>query len=365
MQRLRPALSADGLQVDQGVYLSGNFEAVGFGLDGAVRLPGGHIGELECKVAAMRNTSTNFGPALIADGLQVDKGVSLLLFEAVGASEDGTVQLSGAHLGELDCSSATMRNDRGPALTAHGLQVDQDVSLHGSFEALGAGDGVTLDLSEARIGGVLEFAPARLEHTAGPQARLALDGLTYSGLPVSSLDWLDLLRKGTKSYAAQPYQQLAAAHRAAGDDGEARRTLRAQRQDQIDRKALTGWPDRAWARLTGVTLGYGYQPWRALIALVFVAAIAVLLAFFLGAHGGVARVNPHPPAVSQCSAVERVGVGLDLGLPLIKTGIRDHCDATASTTGQVLTAAGWGLQLLAWAFATLFVAGFTGIVRKT
>ena len=63
--------------------------------------------------------------------------------------------------------------------------------------------------------------------------------------------------------------------------------------------------------------------------------------------------------------MERIGVGLDLGLPLIKTGTRDHCDTTASTTGQVLTAAGWALQLLAWAFATLFVAGFTGAVRKT
>jgi hypothetical protein len=40
-------------------------------------------------------------------------------------------------------------------------------------------------------------------------------------------------------------------------------------------------------------------------------------------------------------------------------------NAEALTTGQVVTAAGWGLQLLAWAFATLFVAGFTGAVRKT
>jgi hypothetical protein len=139
----------------------------------------------------------------------------------------------------------------------------------------------------------------------------------------------------------------------------------AQRQDQIDRRALTGRADRAWARLTGVTLGYGYQPWRALLALVAIAATAVVLALTLGAHGGVARTHPQPPAATRCSAVERVGVGLDLGLPLIKTGIRGHCDTTASTTGQVLTAAGWGLQLLAWAFATLFVAGFTGAVRKT
>jgi hypothetical protein len=139
----------------------------------------------------------------------------------------------------------------------------------------------------------------------------------------------------------------------------------AQRRVQLDRRALTSRADRAWARLTGLTLGYGYRPWRALLALVAVATAAVVLALTLGAHGGVARVDPHRAAVTRCLAVERVGVGLDLGLPLIKTGIRGHCDTTASTTGQALTATGWGLQLLAWAFATLFVAGFTGIVRKT
>jgi hypothetical protein len=139
----------------------------------------------------------------------------------------------------------------------------------------------------------------------------------------------------------------------------------AQRQAQIDRRVLTGRTERAWARLTELTLGYGYQPWRALLALLAVVTIAVVLALTLGAHGGLARINPQPPTATQCSAVERVAVGLDLGLPLVKTGIRDHCETTASTTGQVLTVAGWRLQLLAWAFATLFVAGFTGAVRKT
>jgi hypothetical protein len=361
-----PALLADGLQVDQGVFLRGGFEAVGAGELGAVRLPGAHLGQLSCTDATMRN---NAGPALLADRLQVDQSVFLSGgFEAVGAGEAGAVRLPGAHLGsQLACTDATMRNDTGPALLADGLQVDQGVFLRDGFEAVGAGSDVTLDLSHVRVGGELEFAPARLEHTANPQARLALDGLTYAGLPagISSRDWLRLLREATPSYAAQPYQQFAGAHRAAGHDGEVRRTLMAQRQDQIDRKALTGRAERAWARLTGVTLGYGYQPWRALLALVAVATIAAVLALYLGAHGGVARVNPHPAAATRCSAVERVGVGLDLGLPLVKTGARDHCNTTASTTGQALTVAGWGLQLLAWAFATLFVAGFTGAVRKT
>jgi hypothetical protein len=361
-----PALAADGLQVDRGVFLSGGFEAVGVGPHGAVRLLGAHVGgQLECSDATMRNDT---GSALAADGLRVDQDVFLRGgFEAVGAGKNGAVRLLGAQLGRLDCSGATMRNDSGPALDAQGLQVDQHVFLSGGFEAIGAGSDVTLDLSHVRIGGVLVFAPTRLEHTAGPQARLALDGLTYAGRPVgtSSPDWLRLLREDTRSYAAQPYQQFASAQRAAGHDGEARRTLMAQRRDQINRGALTGRAERAWARLTGLTLGYGYQPWRALLFLLGVATIAVVLAVVLGARGGVARTDPKPPSATECSVVERVGVGVDIGLPLIKTGTRDHCDTTSSTTGQVLTVAGWVLQVLAWAFATLFVAGFTSAVRKT
>jgi hypothetical protein len=335
---------------------------------GAVVLRGAHLGQLDCSGATMRNDS---GPALNAEGLQVDQNVFLRGgLEAVGAGHRGAVWLVGAHLGgQLDCSGATTRNDSGPALYAESLRVDQDVYLSGGFEAIGAGSSdVTLNLQKVRIGGELQFAPARLEHTADPQARLALDGLTYAGLPISppDWDWLDLLREATPSYAAQPYQHLAAAYRAAGHDGKVRRILMAQRQAQIsDRQLLPRRGERAWARVTGLTLGYGYQPWRALLFLIAVATTAVVLALILGAHGGLARIDPQPPTATQCSAVERVAVGLDLALPLVKTGTQAHCETTTSLSGQVLTVAGWGLQLLAWAFATLFVAGFTGAVRKT
>jgi hypothetical protein len=359
-----PALHAQGLRVDQNVFLRDGFKAIGAHKNGAIRLLGAHLGLLDCSGSAMRNDS---GPALVADRLQVDQNVFLSDgFEAVGAGEFGAVRLLGAHFGQLDCGGAIMRNDSGPALDAEGLQVDQNVFLRDGFEAVGAGSGVALDLSHVRIGGVLVFAPVRLEHTAGTQARMAVGGLTYTGLSegISRPNWLRLLREATPSYAAQPYQQLASTYRAAGHDGEVRRILIDQRKDQI-RRALTSRTERAWARLTGLTLGYGYQPWRALIALVAIATIAVVLALTLGAHGGVARTDPHPSAVTECSVVERVGVGLDLGLPLIKTGTRDQCDTTTSATGQALTVAGWWLQLLAWASATLFVAGFTGAVRKT
>jgi hypothetical protein len=96
--------------------------------------------------------------------------------------------------------------------------------------------------------------------------------------------------------------------------------------------------------------------------LLAITAVAVALAVSLGSHGALAR--PGTAAVA-CTTTEQVGVGLDLGLPLVKTGARDRCNTTYGTTGQVLMAAGWTLQMLAWAFATLFVAGLTGAVRKT
>jgi hypothetical protein len=328
----------------------------------AVRVAGAHLGQFDLIGTELRNDS---GPALGAEGLRVEEIVFFDWLTAIGAGEQGAVRLTNAHLGGLHCTDMKLYNDSGPALIARELRVDHDVVLNG-FTAVGGGKSATVNLSGTRIAGTLTFDPARLENSENNDARLNLDGLTYAGLPtgISSRDWLRLLREGTTTYAAQPYQHLAAAHRAAGHDDQARQILIAQRKDQLDRRALGGRAERTWVRLTGLILGYGYQSWRALVALLAVIAVSTTLTVILGAHGGVARTHP-ASASSQCSAVERIGVGLDLGLPLIKTGTRERCDLTDTTTGQILTIASWGLQLLAWAFATLFVAGFTSAVRKT
>ncbi|WP_433032749.1 hypothetical protein [Plantactinospora sp. CA-290183] len=333
------------------------------GKTGTVRLAGAHLGQFDAIGTIIRNES---GPALMANGLRVDEVVYFDGLNATGAGEDGAVNITNARLGGLDCSQASLRNDSGVALAAHGAQIDQDVILS-DFAAAGSGNKASVDLSGMRIAGGLAFDPIRLDNTKDDQARLNVDGLTYSGLPtgISTRTWLRLLREGTPTFAAQPYQHLAAAQRGAGHDDQARRILIAQRRDQMDRRALTGRTERAWAHLTGLTLGYGYQSWRSLLGLLTVVAVAVVLAVTLGAHGGLARNHPTTSAAARCSTIERIGVGLDLGLPLIKTGAGTNCDVTSSATGQMLAVGGWILQLLAWAFATLFVAGFTSAVRKT
>jgi hypothetical protein len=182
-----------------------------------------------------------------------------------------------------------------------------------------------------------------------------------------------VLRQGTPAYGAQPYQQLAVAYRALGHDREVRAVLMTQRRDQIERGQLTR-SERSWARLTGVLLGYGYQPWRALIALAAVLTVSVILALVLGANGALAltaQATTAPTSTtttgSPCTPVQTIARGLDLGTPFFPAtrSTAGTCGTTASTTGDVLTITGWFLQLTAWALAALFIAGFTGIVRKT
>jgi hypothetical protein len=360
-----PALYADELRVDNGMLLNAGFEAVGAGVLGAVNLRGAHLGSLYCGGAELRNES---GPALLAARLRVDQDVFLRDgFVAVGAGERGAVNVIGAHFGELACSGAKLGNQSGPALIATRLRIDHKLYFD-EVEALGGGDSVAVYLTDVHIGGAFVFNPTRLAHNTNPHARIDVDGLVYTGLPhgIATSEWLLLLAAGTPDYAAQPYQQLAAAHRAAGHDSQARRILMTQRRDQIHRRAITGRAERVWARFTGLALGYGYQPWRALIGLLVVVASAVTLAVILGDHGALTQVPARAaPTSSACTMVERVGVGLDLGVPLISTGSSARCQAADSATGQILTTTGWVLRLLAWAFATLFIAGFTGAVRKT
>ena len=365
-----PALDAYSLQVGEGIHLFGGFTATASSSFCAVNLTGVYIGaRLLCDGAALRNDS---GPALVAyGGLQVGQGVFLRRgFTATGAGKNATITLTGARIGgNLDCTAATLRNDSGPALFAGGLQAGQDMDLTGGFAATGGGAYVTIDLTGAQVAGTLAFDPARLEHASDPHRRLGVDGLTYAGVPrqISARDWLRLLRDGTPGYAAQPYQQLAAGYRALGNERQARQILMAQRDDELTR-ADTRWPERLWGKITKYTLGYGYQPWRALLFLAAVVAVSCVLAVVLGAHGALAQTSNTVTPGESCTVVQRISVGLDLNLPVGTTLARADCDLTtdsASATAAWLTAAGWVLRLLAWVFAALFIAGFTSAVRKT
>ena len=59
-------------------------------------------------------------------------------------------------------------------------------------------------------------------------------------------------------------------------------------------------------------------------------------------------------------------LGIDTALPLVTTPVANTCLVrSTNTSGQLVTGIGITTQIFGWAFATLFVAGFTGAVRKT
>jgi hypothetical protein len=174
------------------------------------------------------------------------------------------------------------------------------------------------------------------------------------------LKWFDLIKNATPAYAAQPYRQLASLSTASGHDREVRQVLMAQRDDQL-RRATPNRRDRAWGRFTWWTLGYGYKPWAALIWLLGVVVISAVLTFFIGIYG--LSVKDHP--TQACSAVDRVVLGVDTAVPLITTPVSGTCVPRPNRAGQWMSALSVIEQAAGWAFATLFVAGFTGAVRKT
>jgi hypothetical protein len=379
-----PVLSAVDMHTVHGVFLEGRFRAEGAGRRGTIYLRGAHIGgEFDCRGAVVTNAS---GPAVLADGITADRVVFLNDgFHAEGHGWGGAVRMMSARVnGRVNCRGARMHNPTGPALAADGMQIAGDLLLGNGCAATGTGDRGTIRLREATVGGVFDAVGAVVESTSSPLHRWMIDGLTYSGVP----RWAEhdnrraaqeVLRGGTPSYAAQPYQQLAAAYRADGHDMDARAVLMQQRRDQLQRGAVTGWRDRLWTRLTGALLGFGYRPSRALVYLLGVLAVSAAVAFGLGAQGGLAQTpDPSPPptttaagaasmAGQPCSPLQLVGKGLDLGtpfLPAARSGA-GSCEVTATAAGDALTIIRWILQLAAWALAALFIAGFTGIVRRT
>ncbi|MFG2081619.1 hypothetical protein ACGFI5_14765 [Micromonospora tulbaghiae] len=385
--RSGPAVSADGMTVRQEFFLRDGVKISGEGKKGAVHLIGASVGHFELTGdSEIRNLS---GPGVIADGIRVGQGLFVKHGAVVtGAGPLAALRLVGAHVGRVELSDSRIFNLSGPALDAGGLRAEQGIFFTDGFEAFGATGAGVVRLDRAKTDGGFVFEASRLINLTDEGALIHVDGLTYPGLPIGqSLSWwLNTLDRSTPNYAAQPYQHLAAAYSAAGHDSEARRTRIAQRKSQIRRGALTERRERVWARFTGLALGYGYQPWRALLSLFLLALIAIGISVFSESayshtksstessassratsspNNAYSHTRGSPGSGAPCSALERVGVALDVSIPLIKTNARSSCDLNTTPTGQRLTVVHWVIQVLAWGFATLFVAGFTSVVRKT
>jgi hypothetical protein len=395
--RLGPALSADGLQVDQGAYLA-HVIATGRGEDGAVRLLGAHIGtQLQLFDAELTNKT---GPALIADGLQVGSDLVMPILRAVGIGGAlGAVRLLSAHIGgQLNLAGVELTNNSGPALIADGLRVDGlanldllrvtgcgkdgvvrlldahiggELAVSGQVTATGA-ERVILDLQNAQVGGEprlwdTTFWKAAFGSPEAERPRVMLNGFIYRSQPKEpdAGTWLQVLRQCMPTYVPQPYRQLAEVCRAEGDEQRAKTTLIAQEdaRGEVLRHGHAHWRGPwVWHSITRMTVRYGYQSARALRFLLVVLAISCSLMIVADTRG--LLVHPKTEGAGRCGVVETIGSAVDGTVPLLGFAAANRCELTNAGAAQWIFVFSLVLQVLSWAFITLFVTGFTGIVRK-
>jgi hypothetical protein len=408
-----PALDANRLRVD-GVLLLGGARMCGHGDDGVIGMHGAHIvGEVDLRRVELRNDT---GPAMNTTNLVVDGNMYLDHAEMSGRGDKGALRLSGARVtGLLVLDGAVLGNTSGPAFRADGVHIGGELNLHGA-RVSGTTDQGAISLRSARIAYDVHVVDSEVHNDSGPalfadqleakgilrlqntrlsgmvrlaSARVggqftlidtAIEALDVNDFSYGSLagtdwrEWLDLIRNHTDEYRPSPYQQLAAVERAAGHDGNARNILISQQHDLRHRapQALGGWLTRRFHWLWGALAGYGYRARRTAIALLIALVAAGGVSLWAGhVPTGPGRHAAEHTAITTapgtpCSTVELVGLGLDRGLPLGPTGLRSRCDLdTGTAAGQVFTVLLWIVQAAVWGLATLALAGYTGLIRKT
>lgn len=393
-----PALFADGVSVGSSAFLDDKFTAIGHGALGTVRLFGATIGGLLSMSGA--KVTNNAGPALVATELTAESSASLAQgFTAIGHGSQGTVQLGVSMIGgQLVLSGAAVTNNSGPALVADGLTVKADVFFNEGFTAIGHGDLGTVRLVGASIGGQLnldgDFSRGLLRRhptlvLAGTNVgsrfwvssgtleresqsgRWIIDDLTYQALEADPDQWLELLRNGTWYYSSQPYQQFAAVARARGDERLTQKILIAQHNHQLagghNEYGLLTRKQRVALWTLRFVVGYGYQTWRALGLLTVLVSVSVgatfaagwgKTAFFRQPDDSTAGVPAGP-----CQNVDLLTQGLGI-IPLIPIGSTSNCAFADTWMGIAFLLLTIGFKIIAWALVTLFVAGYTNIVRK-
>lgn len=399
------AIDASWIDVKGNVILSNGFEA-----DGGVTLYGAIIGgNFECqngKFVKRDGYAISLEGAKVAGCVFLRKNHQVLSNQTQGFQAEGLVRLFGATIGkDLLCDGGKFINGQGDAIDASLIDVKGNILFRNGFEAEGR-----VSLRSAKIDGVLEmngirnpekmfvdlrFAKIRTLHDAEDswtqKGKTDLNDCVYDTISHSSpldskrrLKWLRLQLQENR-FSPQPYEQLAKVLRSLGHENAAIEVLVAKQEDRrrYGNMSLMG---RLWNHFLGITIAHGYQPHRALLfALAF-----VLLGGFIFAEGySQDLISPSkfetkvPTTTSISSQIPKeypkfnaFVYSLDLFLPIVDLRQKSYWQPNSKTGSEILTTLvyiQWGSVvqyyfwmhiLLGWFLTTLWVAGFTGLVRR-
>jgi hypothetical protein len=333
------ALSASGVRVIGGVFLRHGFTAIGEVLLLSVTIGG----DLDCSDATFSNVGSD---ALVVDGAEINGGVYLRR----GFCSTGEVRFVGTKIGgALDCSDATLVNPSGVALMAEHAAVGtglffRDVHVTGGIDLFRA--------STTTLGDDLGRADDPLGSWQGIQP-LILDGFAYERYG-SEEGWDSKRREEwllhTTGFQHGAWQQLIGVYRAHGRNDQANRAAIAMHNDRVKRAGLP-WQRAAGRRVLGAVVGHGYRPWLAgAWGVAIIAAFALVVSHWSGDFVSAKGVTGSPQPVAYAA---------DTFLPIIDLG-----QASDWTATHWLRWVDWSVILLGWALTTIFVAGFTRIVRS-
>lgn len=401
--RIRGA-HADGVVVKKDLFLANGFDS-----EYGVRLRGAQIGgTLVCSAgvfgSAMATGGASQQKALDANGIIVGGDV----FMSDGFVANGEVDLVGSQIGgDLDCSGGILEGTP-KALTANRLAVGGTVFVSDGFCTAGK-----VDFTGSKINGALNTTKGRFSkgalHLPNVSTRalvdtetewprfpgLDLEGFTYGRISNDEridvgarLRWLAL--QPPTPFRPQPYLQLATVVRDSGDSDGALRVLekmeRLRRADveRNPRRRLWSWilcrRLRSW--ILWRTIGYGYFPGRAIVALLLLWALGWLI-YSRGYQSGAivpaeqeayisfAATRQLPPQYPRFSPLI---YSLENSVPFLKfdqTGKwlpePENWSSSPSRGHTVPCLLTWFLRgqiMLGWLLATLFVAGVSGLVRR-
>lgn len=333
------------------------------------------------------------GVGFLGELLQARCGIRITRSTIHGAGELGALSLSHCIVEQaIEFDDCLVQNFDGPGLVGEGMFVSKDFKLgprvtliYNSRKAAGLalGNSVVngslyfesvvvensadvdelLDLSGLKVQGLISLDVQRI--LLGMNTKILLDQMTYAGLPDSpeSEIWIKILRENTLVYAAQPYRQLVSGHMALGHLRDSQRISIAQQEDLLVRGQLGSLASRTTHRLSGIFVGYGYRHWRAFGFLLATLVLAIAVAF----SAGYADLTDRSASdSSNCGVSEQLSLTFPVAGPILRSNIAALCQFdTEQFWGQVYFLSNAVLQLFGWAFLTLFIAGFTGIIKKS
>jgi hypothetical protein len=369
--------------VANGVNVGGSLFFRSVKAEGAIRILGADIkGNLDAESAHIRGTETRTPHnALSADTTTV--GGSMFLRN--GFSANGPVCLAGVRVGDrLDLKGA----EPFPRLVLQDARCSEfaDSELawpeEGELRLWGFQFG-RLDDSVASPEVMVRTQGSHIDGAEKPSSSTEsqLRRADYqSGLSDSRLNWEKrhcwLKRQGTgPNWCHDPYEQLAAYYSRTGDEVAAREIRIAKNEDELTHLKEAGKSGmgmyRFWRRPFGWLLGFGYRRTKAgvlLVALIVVGALAFWWFHEVGAMvpNVSAEVADTPEECGNAYECFNAPIySADVVLPIIDFGQDSAWRPNPKADwGQLSEVLRWGLIAAGWLLATIFVAAFTGLVRR-